>query len=88
VTYQIVFGRKALQAIERDLPEKMATAALEFIAGALAENPHRVGRPLRAPLAPMYSARRGEYRVVYRIFEARVVIEIVSIAHRRDAYRA
>jgi mRNA interferase RelE/StbE len=88
VTYQIVFGRKALQAIERDLPEKMATAALEFIAGALAENPHRVGRPLRAPLAPMCSGRRGEYRVVYRIFEARVVIEIVSIAHRRDAYRA
>ncbi len=88
MTYEVVFSRTALQAIERDLPEKVATAALEFIAGALAENPHRVGKPLRPPLAPNYSARRGEYRVIYRIFDTRVVIEIVSIAHRRDAYRS
>ena len=69
------------------LPEKVATAAMNFIMGALSENPHRVGKQLKAPLFPMYSARRGEYRVIYRILDDVVVIEIVAVAHRRDSYR-
>lgn len=85
--YEVVFTRSARRALEFDLPEKIAAAAFEFIVGPLAENPHRVGKPLREPLAPLYSARRGEYRVIYRIFDTRVVIEIVAITHRRDAYR-
>lgn len=84
--YEVVFTRSARQALERDLPEKVAAAAFEFIMGALRENPHRLGKPLREPLAPLYSARRGEYRVIYRIFDARLVIEVVSVSHRRDAY--
>lgn len=85
--YEVVFSRTARRALEEELPEKIAAAAFEFIVGPLCENPHRVGRPLREPLAPLYVARRGEYRVIYRIVEARILIEIVSIAHRRDAYR-
>jgi len=54
--------------------------------GDLRENPRRVGKPLREPLAPLYSARRGEYRIIYRIVEQRLVIEVVSATHRRDAY--
>lgn len=84
--YEVLFTRTARRALEHDLPEKVAAAAFEFIVGALRENPHRVGRQLREPLAPLYSARRGEYRVIYRIVETRVVIEVVSITHRRDAY--
>lgn len=85
--YEVVFTRTARRALERDLPEKIAAAAFEFITGALRENPPRVGKPLREPLAPLYSARRGEYRVLYRIIDQRLVIEVVSVAHRRDAYR-
>ncbi|MFF7684395.1 type II toxin-antitoxin system RelE/ParE family toxin [Microbacterium sp. NPDC007973] len=88
MTYEVVFTRGARRALEVDLPEKVAAAAFEFIVGALAENPRRVGKPLREPLAPLFSARRGEYRVLYRIIDERVVIEIVSITHRRDAYRS
>jgi len=87
IGYEVVFTRAARRALEAELPEKVAAAAFEFIMGALRENPRRVGKPLREPLAPLYSARRGEYRVVYRIVEQRLLIEVVSIAHRRDAYR-
>lgn len=86
--YEVVFTRTARRALEQDLPEKIATAAFEFIMGALRHNPRRVGKPLREPLAPLYAARRGEYRVIYRIVDQHLVIEIVSIAHRRDAYHA
>lgn len=87
MTYQVVFSTSARRALEVELPEAVAAAAFEFIAGALADDPRRVGKPLREPLAPLWSARRGEYRVIYRIIEQRVVIEVVSIVHRRDAYR-
>ena len=81
------FTRSAKQSLALILPEKVATAAMNFIMGALSENPHRVGKQLKAPLFPMYSARRGEYRVIYRILDDVVVIEIVAVAHRRDSYR-
>lgn len=87
VAYEVVFTRTARRALETDLPEKVAAAAWEFITRVLRENPRRVGKPLREPLAPLYSARRGEYRVLYRIVDERLIIEVVSVVHRRDAYR-
>jgi mRNA interferase RelE/StbE len=84
--YEVIFTRSARRALEVELPAKIAAAAFEFIVGALRDNPRRVGKPLREPLAPLYSARRGEYRVLYRIIDSRLIIEVVSIVHRRDAY--
>ncbi|TSE15725.1 type II toxin-antitoxin system RelE/ParE family toxin [Arthrobacter sp. KBS0703] len=85
--YEVRFSKSAKRALTHDLPEKVAAAAFEFITGALSENPHRVGKQLKEPLFPLYSARRGDYRVIYRIEEDVVLVEIVSIAHRGDAYR-
>lgn len=84
--YEVIFTRTARRALERDLPEKIAAAAFEFILGPLAQEPKRLGKPLREPLTPLYSARRGEYRVIYRIIDTRLVIEVVNVTHRRDAY--
>lgn len=64
-----------------------ATVVIEFVYGALAENPHRVGKPLRDNLVGTWSARRGEYRVIYTIDDDRIVVEVVAIDHRRDGYR-
>lgn len=86
--YEVTFAPPAHRALERDLPEKIAAAVVEFIFGALAENPHRVGKALRAPLDGMWSARRGEYRVIYTVDDHRITIHVLSIRHRRDAYRA
>jgi mRNA-degrading endonuclease RelE of RelBE toxin-antitoxin system len=76
----------AQRALAR-LPEKVATAAVEFIYGSLAASPHRVGKPLRLGLAGLHSARRGDYRVIYRINDSQHRIDVVAIEHRSDAYR-
>lgn len=62
-------------------------ACWEFIRGPLAENPRRVGKPLLGRLEGRFSARRGEFRVIYQIFDERVVVRVIHIAHRRDVYR-
>lgn len=64
----------------------MAVAAHEFIVGPLLDNPHRVGKRLRPPLEDRHTARRGTYRVIYRIDDGERSVTVVDVAHRRDAY--
>jgi mRNA interferase RelE/StbE len=84
--YAITWTAPARRALAR-LPEKAATAAVEFIYGSMAASPHRVGKPLRLRLAGLHSARRGDYRVIYRINDHERRIDVVAIEHRADAYR-
>lgn len=86
MTYSIFLSPRARRALDVDLPEAVAAACAEFIFGPLAENPHRVGKPLRDELAGSYAARRGEFRVIYTIHEDWIAVRVISIRHRRDAY--
>jgi len=75
------------RALAERLPEAVAAVAFEFINGPLLEQPCRVGKRLLPPLDDRYSARRGTYRVIYRIDDASRVVTVVDIGHRRDIYR-
>ena len=86
-SYELVLTPPAVRAIRSGLPEAVAAAVIEFLTGALVENPHRVGKPLRGDLAGIHSARRGTYRVLYRINEKDREVIVVRIDHRSDAYR-
>ncbi len=87
MSYELVLTPPAVRSVQASLPEYVAAAVIEFMAGPLVDNPHRVGKELRRELAGVWSARRGTYRVLYRIDdEAREVI-VLRIDHRRDVYR-
>lgn len=75
------------RALTETLPEAVAAAAYEFVTGPLLSQPHRVGKRLLPPLDDRFSARRGTYRVIYRIDEETKVVTVVDIGHRRDVYR-
>jgi len=80
---RIVWTPTAQRALAR-LPEKVAVAVIEFVYGPLAESPRSVGKPLKLELEGLHSARRGDFRVIYRIGEQ---VTIVAIEHRSDVYR-
>ena len=86
MTFEIRPTPSARRDLDR-LPEAVAAAVLEFMFGALAENPHRVGKPLVGELSGLYSARRGQYRVIYRMDDEVVTVTVVMVAHRAAAYR-
>jgi len=86
--YELGMTRPARRAISESLPEDVATAAVEFITGPLLEVPRRAGKPLRDELAGLRSARLGtEWRVVYRIDEAKRIVVVEDIQHRSTVYR-
>jgi mRNA-degrading endonuclease RelE of RelBE toxin-antitoxin system len=65
----------------------VAAAAYEFITGPLLLAPYRVGKRLLPPLDDRFSARRGTYRIIYRVDDKAHVVTVVDVAHRGDAYR-
>ena len=85
--YRLLVARPASDALPSSPPEKVALAVVEFVTGPLLDSPHRVGKPLREPLAPSWSARRGSYRVIYLIDEETRTVTVTIVAHRSDAYR-
>jgi len=84
--YEIRFQPAARRAIAERLPESVAAAVLEFCEAALAVNPQRVGKPLFGPLAGCHGARRGTYRLVYRIDDTHHVVHVLDIDHRSEIY--
>ncbi|MGH3957885.1 type II toxin-antitoxin system RelE family toxin [Mycobacterium sp.] len=84
--YRVQVAGSARRDLRR-LPGKIAAAIIEFITGPLAENPQRLNRPLRGELADYRSARRGDYRVLFRIDHDRHTILIAALNHRAHIYR-
>jgi mRNA interferase RelE/StbE len=85
--YELVLTPPACRALAGRLPEPVAAAVTEFLTTALIRQPYRVGKPLRDDLAGVWSARRGTYRILYRIREDLREVIVLRIEHRRDAYR-
>jgi len=52
----------------------------------IADEPHS-GRLLEAELAGIRSYRVGDWRILYKVIHKRLVVLVLSIAHRREAYR-
>ena len=70
------------------LPEGTAAAIIEFMLGAMVDNPHRVGGRLQRELAGLHSARRGAYRVIYEIDDNQHTITVLRIDHGSRVYRS
>jgi mRNA interferase RelE/StbE len=86
-SYELIVARPAARAIAEDLPEAVSVAVIDFITGSLIENPRRVGRELRSELAGIHSARRGIYRILYRIDESKRTVTVLRVDHRGDVHR-
>lgn len=69
------------------LPEKVASAVLEFLNGALSESPTRVGKFLRLDRIGEFTARRGTWRIIYELDEERHVVRVLAVGHRANVYR-
>ena len=84
--YEVDITPEGLRHLIR-LPDKVRNAALEAIFGPIAQNPQRLGKPLVGELEGLHSARRGDYRIIYEIFQENQAVLIHRVQHRRDVYR-
>lgn len=78
--YGLVITAMARRQLAEGLPASIAFAASEFIVGPLLDHPHRVGKQLMPPLADRHSARRGTYRVIYRIDGTQETVTALAVS--------
>ncbi|TDO06465.1 mRNA-degrading endonuclease RelE of RelBE toxin-antitoxin system [Mycobacterium sp. BK086] len=84
--YELVVAPVVRSQLAEPLSEAVALAAYAFITGPLLDDPHRVGKRLRPPLDARYCARRGTYRVIYRVDDQNRRVTVLSVFSRADAY--
>jgi mRNA interferase RelE/StbE len=83
--WELLVAPPARRQLDR-LPISVVAAVLETL-DAIASNPRRLGKALRFELDGYLSARRGPYRIIYRMDDATRSITVVAVAHRTDVYR-
>ena len=84
--YELVIKARARRALAEALAPSVAFAVWEFTGGPLRQTPQRSGKPLVAPFQGDWSARRGHYRVRYRIDEDKHQVVVIDVAARSDVY--
>lgn len=84
--YQIVLTAAALRGLQ-GVPPRIAEPLVAFIFGSLASDPRRRGKPLKRELHGRWGARRGDYRIVYRLDEEAKTMYVLRIGHRAEVYR-
>ncbi|MGY1761976.1 type II toxin-antitoxin system RelE/ParE family toxin [Geodermatophilus sp. SYSU D00779] len=87
-SYELGLTPPARRALAEQLPGPVAVAVIDFLTTALVGGPCRVGKPLRGDLAGVWSARRGTYRVLYRVLDEPREVVVLRIDHRRDVHRS
>jgi mRNA interferase RelE/StbE len=82
--YEVTLGVDAATSIGklRKQVQRAVVAALTAL-----ETDRRAGKPLIGELVGIWSLRRGDYRVLYRIDDRERRVEIARVGHRRDVYR-
>jgi mRNA interferase RelE/StbE len=87
-SYTVRFSKHAAKAVlkldvkQRQIISKWIEKNLEGCA-----NPRAMGKPLTGSLSGLWRYRVGSYRILAKIYDDVVVIEIINIGHRRTAYR-
>ncbi len=86
--YDLVVAGPAARTMGEVLREAVAAAVIALVSGDLLSAPRRVGKPLRRELEGLWVARRGTFRVVYRIDDDNHEVVVLRVDHRGDVYRA
>ena len=84
--YSVVVARRAIRSIAR-LPrrdQQRVRAAIDL----LAAEPRPSGCVALAGEESVYRVRVGDYRILYEVIDARLVIQVIRAGHRRDVYRS
>ncbi len=76
---------KALEQIDATTRNRIRRFIRERLQGT--DNPRQRGKALTGNRAGLWCYRVGDYRLICRLQDARLVVLVVEIGHRNDVYR-
>lgn len=84
----MAYALEILRSAERDIASLPIAVRSRVIAkiDALASNPRPPGVKKLQGMADLYRVRVGDYRIIYRIVDAVLLVTIVRVRRRDQAY--
>jgi len=83
--YQIEWKQSALRELKR--LDRQSIPSIVKAIDSLASNPFPQSVKKLHGSEHKYRLRVGDYRVIYEVFSRRLIIEVIRVRHRKDAYR-
>jgi mRNA interferase RelE/StbE len=77
-------ARRELRKLDLKIQHDILRYLRERITGPA--DPRQFGKPLRMNLAGLWRYRIGDYRLICRIEEYRLVVLVLKVGHRREVY--
>jgi mRNA interferase RelE/StbE len=87
MTWEVVFS-DASKKFLKTLRDASLLDRLLAAADKLATNPRPPGCSKLAGTSDRYRIRVGDYRIIYRVDDGKVVVLVLLIGHRREVYDA
>lgn len=89
MAYRVELAESATRELDRlDAPQRKRILKFLYERVAKLENPRSVGQALRgSELGEFWKYRVGDYRLIAKIYDDRVVVVVLGIGHRREIYR-
>ena len=83
--YDVTIARRAVKAIARlcRKDQQRVRAAIDL----LADEPRPPGCVALSGEDSVYRVRVGDYRILYEVVDARLIVHVVRVGHRREVYR-
>ena len=86
MTWKVEFTPAAAKQLKKVGPEN-GRRIVRFLQGDICRAPRKHGKLLRGALREFWRYRVGDYRILARIEDNKLVIIVVSVGHRREIYR-
>ncbi|MDE2090285.1 MAG: type II toxin-antitoxin system RelE/ParE family toxin [Gammaproteobacteria bacterium] len=83
--YRVELSRPAAKMI-RDFDQKMRVRIISRLR-ALAENPRPDGVKKQQGEESVYRVRERDYRILYEIFDKKLMVVVLKVGQRRDSYK-
>jgi len=84
-SYQIEWRKSTKRDLKAIAPAQVVRI-VEAV-GKLADEPRPSGCTKLTGSDCAYRIRIGDYRVIYEIYDGKLLIEVIKAAHRKDIYR-
>lgn len=86
MAWTVEFGPRAQRALKK-LDRPTAARLLAYIEDAATGDPRARGKALTGELSGFWRYRVGDWRVICRLEDARLVVLVIDVGHRREVYR-
>ncbi len=85
--WRVEFDRDAVRDLRKlGVPARKAILSYLRTRISTSEDPRRFGKPLLGELKGLWRYRVGDYRIVAKIEDRRLIVLVVTVGHRHEVY--